>query len=335
MWKLIFLYSMLVSGSPLSPFTTVKLYTCLYIKAATLHCKNSPNEETFRDFQDAGITHVVFIPKGTMYKYPESDDIGNTYGSPFWSENAARFPKNFKQVRKYGMDVIVKYHLYLNEKLIAKGELERIKYSDNLWKHYRKQILDLAKMCEREKVPIFVIGNETTELYKSSDKWIELIRDVRKVYKGKLTIGAAASKVEEVTFWEHLDFIGISAYYKVANRKNPTEIEMRVGWEYHAYSLRKLSIGTSKPVLFTEFGSNASEELAMKPYLWSRNLSKDNLNYNLQAGYYKTMFNTFWDEDWFAGIFIWETYALNEITKNNESGTIQGKPAWDEIKKWR
>ena len=56
-------------------------------------------------------------------------------------------------------------------------------------------------------------------------------------------------------------------------------------------------------------------------------------NYVLQAGYYSTMFDTFWKENWFAGVCIWQTYSLSEFGKQVESlGTPQGHKAWEVLK---
>ena len=43
--------------------------------------------------------------------------------------------------------------------------------------------------------------------------WIELIQKVRAVYQGQLTYAANYDNYQEVDFWEHLDFIGINAYF--------------------------------------------------------------------------------------------------------------------------
>jgi hypothetical protein len=38
------------------------------IKAATIHCKNRPSPNTRKLFKNAGVTHIVLVPKATILK---------------------------------------------------------------------------------------------------------------------------------------------------------------------------------------------------------------------------------------------------------------------------
>jgi len=103
--------------------------------------------------------------------------------------------------------------------------------------------------------------NERRKLVKNS--WIELIQEVREIYKGKLTYAANYDNYQEVDFWEHLDFIGINAYFPL---REPTEefpsnteilSEFEENWrnvfkEINAF--KKKQHLSNKPLLFTELG---------------------------------------------------------------------------------
>ena len=60
--------------------------------------------------------------------------------------------------------------------------------------------------------------NERRKLVQKS--WVELIEKVRTVYSGKLTYAANYDNYQDVGFWNHLDFIGINAYFPL---RNPTD----------------------------------------------------------------------------------------------------------------
>jgi len=306
------------------------------IKAATIHCKNRPDIATWKQFQDAGVTHIVLVPKATMYKFDRTGKLNDVASSSYWSESVRGINEAVITSKKYGMQVIVKLHLYPSESVNMKGGLEKIKYTTELGKEYSPIVLRYAKLCNELNVPIFVMCNETTEFYSNTDYWTKLIAEVRKAYHGKLTIGATATCVDQVNFWDKLDYIGVSGYYVVANRKNPTELEMKAGWIWHKRDLMDISAKYNKPILFTEFGCNASESCAMRPWEWQKNLKGSSLNYPLQASYYSTMLNAFWNEPWFAGICVWQTYSLSEIGNQGSTlGTPQGHEAWNVIKQYR
>ena len=60
-------------------------------------------------------------------------------------------------------------------------------------------------MAEEEKVDIFCIGTELEKFIEHRPAyWRELIAEVRKVYKGKLTYAANWDEYKRVPFWDAL-----------------------------------------------------------------------------------------------------------------------------------
>jgi hypothetical protein len=330
--KIFILFFIVVLSISFNPVRQNNVAIDQKIKAVTIHCKNRPNEATWNQFKEAGITHVVLVPKATIYDYPNSVRLTDVGDSPYWSESVKGIRDAAITAPKYGIQVIVKLHLYPKESVTAKGGLEKIPYSESLGVQYSNVVIRYAKRCQDLKVPIFVICNEATKFYKETEYWIALIKEVRKVYSGKITVGACASNVEDVNFWDRLDYVGISAYYRVSDYKNPTEQEMKIGWNLAKQTVSEISARYNKPVLFTEFGCNASESCAMLPWEWQKNLKEAKKNYVLQTSYYSTMFDAFWKEKWFAGVCIWQTYSLSEIGTQENLGTPQGHEAWKVLK---
>ena len=52
---------------------------------------------------------------------------------------------------------------------------------------YRPFILSMAKIAEEEKVDLFAVGSEYAGTIDRTAEWLQTIREVRAVYKGKLT----------------------------------------------------------------------------------------------------------------------------------------------------
>ena len=58
----------------------------------------------------------------------------------------------------------------------------------------------------------------------------QLIKDVRAVYAGKLTYAENWDCYADVPFWSDLDYIGMDAYFPIAEGSNPSEQELEEGW---------------------------------------------------------------------------------------------------------
>ncbi|MGB1243314.1 MAG: glycoside hydrolase family 113 [Chitinophagales bacterium] len=103
--------------------------------------------------------------------------------------------------------------------------------------------------------------NQRRALMKKS--WVKLIQKVRTLYNGKLTYAANYDNYHEVDFWEHLDFIGINAYFplrKPSDELPPTN-ELLANFEENwrnvfkeINSFKKKHHLSEKPLLFTELG---------------------------------------------------------------------------------
>ncbi len=154
--------------------------------------------------------------------------------------------------------------------------------------------------------------------------WLQLIKEVRKIYSGKITYAANWNEYKKVKFWKELDYIGVDAYFPLSNKKTPTEKECSLGWKKHKQNLRDISKESNKPVLFTEFGYMSSDSTAMEP--WRSDRRKVNLLGQLNAT--TAIFDEFWKEDWFAGGFLWKWHPDHEKSGGikNARFTPQNKP---------
>lgn len=155
----------------------------------------------------------------------------------------------------------------------------------NVWfENYKNGVIEYAKLCEKYKVEAFSVGSEYRYLTENyGDKWIEVIKEVRKVYKGLLTYGANLNnderdEVHNIKFWNYLDFIGLDfyvypiesgtvddykkAFYHTSNHKNVNVMLDTISNKYN------------KPLVFCEYGKDDSnyiqaihESLFTKEYI--------------------------------------------------------------------
>jgi ppGpp synthetase/RelA/SpoT-type nucleotidyltranferase len=204
--------------------------------------------------------------------------------------------------------------------------------SEEEWKaleaSYDKFILNYAKLAQETNADIFCIGTELEQFVKNRpDYWKALIKKVRKEYRGKLTYAANWDEFQRTTFWDDLDYIGIDAYFPLSDEKSPSVEQLRAGWLRWKPSIAALAKEKNKPVLFTEFGYRSMDYTAKKPWLVDRDV--DNVNLEAQVNATKAIMEEFWNEQWFAGGYVWKWFIEHERAggANDNQFTPQNKPA--------
>ncbi|MCI0696535.1 hypothetical protein L0337_31605 [candidate division KSB1 bacterium] len=197
-------------------------------------------------------------------------------------------------------------------------------------KGYEAFTMECARLADSARVDLFCIG---TELDKAAmqrpDFWRGLIRKIRNTYRGPLTYCANWSSYENIGFWDDLDYIGISAYFPISDERSPSFQDAMKGWKPHAVALESFQKKYLKPVLFVELGYKSIEYAGSQPWLDYTDHKPDD---NAQANLYQAAFTTFWQRDWFKGIFIWKWYYAGN--GGPDSYSPQNKPALEVISRW-
>jgi len=211
--------------------------------------------------------------------------------------------------------------------------------TENDWleleKSYSAFILDYAEVAQSLNAELFCIGTELELFVKNRpDYWKALIVEVRKIYKGKLTYAANWNEYKSTPFWSDLDYIGIDAYFPLDDAKTPTLEACLKGWNKHKPTIKSYSEKFEKPILFTEFGYRSVDYAAKQPWVYSRSMTT--INHDAQIHTTKALFETFWNEPWFAGGFVWKWFHNHENSgglKDNQF-TPQNKPVEAVIKSY-
>jgi len=242
----------------------------------------------------------------------------------------------------YGFKIMLKPHIWLHNtsKGIWRSNIKMDSQKDwDIWfNEYSRYILDYARFAEELDIALFCIGTELhTTAKEQPEKWRQLIKDVRSVYSGKLTYGANwDTELFDIPFWEDLDFIGVQAYFPIAENNNPDLAELEEGWEKHFKTLEKLHKTYNKPILFTELGYKSTADAGIKPWEWNTlsNQFYKKISKRTQALCYEAFFKTVWQQDWFEGAHLWEWQSRSRNGDgNNNAFTIQHKPALNVVAK--
>ncbi|WP_077399018.1 glycoside hydrolase family 113 [Cellulophaga omnivescoria] len=227
------------------------------------------------------------------------------------------------------MSILLKPQIWIRDgKFTGTLEMDSEAHWQMLEKSYSDFILTYAALAEEVNVDIFCIGTELEKfVLQRPDFWSKLIVEVKKVYKGKLTYAANWDEYTRVPFWEKLDYVGVDAYFPLSKDKHPTVAQLKTGWQPHKKALNQMSVNLSKPILFTEYGYRSMDYTGEKPWLVDRN--KTNVNLEAQSNATKAILEMFWDEDWFAGGYVWKWFIDHENVggKDDNRFTPQNKPA--------
>jgi len=277
--------------------------------------------------------YVAIMPFGFIkdLKHPE---VSFNTDRQWFGETKVGAKQYIKKFQEKGVKITIKPQIW-----VWRGEytgfIEMSNEED--WKmlenSYTKFILLYATLAQEISADLFCIGTELEKfIEKRPEYWSNLIIEIKKIYKGNLTYAANWDEFKRTPFWSDLDYIGIDAYFPVSDAKTPTVKQCIDGWEQHKKGIKELSKKYNKPILFTEFGYRSVDYTGKEP--WKSDRSMTTVNLEAQTNATQALFETFWQEDWFAGGFIWKWFHKHDEVggHNNSQFTPQNKPVEQTLK---
>lgn len=193
---------------------------------------------------------------------------------------------------------------------------------------YADFMLTFAALAEKERVEALCIGTELEQFVLNRSKfWNQLITDIQSVYSGKLTYAANWDEYKRVPFWDRLDFVGIDAYFPIAESATPSVEEAKKAWGKWKPELAAFSREFEIPILFTEYGYRSVDYAGKEP--WRSDMEMEAVNLEAQANLLQALYDTVWPEPWFAGGFIWKWHIDHPKSGGSHDSqfTPQNKPA--------
>jgi glycosyl hydrolase family 113 len=285
------------------------------------------NEQHVTPVLSINANYIAIMPFGFIrdLKHPE---IAFNTKRQWFGETKAGAKQYIKELQKNEIKIMLKPQIWVWRGEYT-GYIEMTNEDD--WKlledSYSSFILLYAELAQEVKIEILCIGTELeTFIEKRPEYWHNLIIEIKKIYKGKLTYAANWDEFKRTPFWSDLDYIGVDAYFPVSDAKTPTVTQCLEGWKQHKKMIKSLSDKYNKPILFTEFGYRSVDYTGKEPWKSDRSISTVNLEAQTNAT--QALFQEFWNEDWFSGGFIWKWYLNYEHSGglNNTRFTPQNKP---------
>ena len=206
---------------------------------------------------------------------------------------------------------------------------------DAWFKRYRQFILHFAKIAERHKVELLMIGSELIKSEPYAQRWRDLIHEVRQHYRGK--IGYSANwdhyQTSKIGFWPELDYVGMTSYYELADGPNPKIGEIDANWRRIRREIREFQREVGKPIIFTEVGWCSQEGAAHEGWNYYANQRATEAGHREQAILYESFMKTWTDEPGVGGIIWWE-WDTSKGGKDDYGYTPRGKVAETLLRLW-
>jgi Glycoside Hydrolase Family 113 len=283
-----------------------------------------------------GATWISITPFGRMDNL-ESVDLLHDFEIP-GKINRELIRQTAEQAHSQGLKVALIPHLYVMSGEWRGEILPRSDADFEEWfTAYDSFVASWARLAQEIGADLFSIGVE----FKSStnlhgERWRSTIELVRSIYKGPITYSANWDEIDQVEFWDAVDFIGVNAFWPLVKKPGEGYAVMKERATQISNQLEATSLLWNRPVLFTEFGVKSAKDSALAPWEWPEHCSKQSYDETYQAEAYEAVFETFTDQPWFAGLFIWK-YFSDPFDNTQESVTgfsPRNKLAEDSLSFW-
>ncbi|MBN2528497.1 MAG: hypothetical protein JXR76_19065 [Deltaproteobacteria bacterium] len=283
------------------------------------------------EIKQLGASHVAIVVSNYM-KTSEHHEIYDLKG---YTTPMKTVEKTIAQVKKAGMEVFLFPILRVEDKSNGgwRGTLKPSD-SDAFFENYTQYVLRYAEVAAKHNVTLFSIGSELSTMDVHTDKWRAIIRAVRAVYPGKITYSANWDHYDKVEFFDDLDFLGVTGYFQLADKRLPIEnnppLEMLVhSWREVYFRLMRWQHKFDKPLIFTEVGYLSQKGAAAAPWAEGAN---ETVDLEIQRRCYEAFIRVVDNSDTVAGAYFWNWFDWEG--ENDREYTPREKPAAAEIKSW-
>jgi len=204
---------------------------------------------------------------------------------------------------------------------------------DTWFDHYRRLMVDFARIAAEGNVELFFVGSELVSTEKFTEQWRRIIREIRRVYKGRLAYSANWDHYSVIEFWPDLDLIGMTTYYKLADGPNPTVEQLLTAWRPFKQQILRWQATIGKPLIFTEVGWCSQEGAAARAWDYYQNQVATPAGHEEQRRCYEAFMKT-WENVPQVGGVIWWEWTAEQGGPSNYNYTPKGKPAEKELRRF-
>ena len=265
-------------------------------------------EETMTEIANIGGNWISIIPYA-MCKSDKANLVFNAHGQ-YWGECDSGVFTCIQMAHNNGLKVMLKPHVWVDHGAFT-GTLDFALETQwqNFEADYSKYIMHYARLADSAGADMMCIGTEfATFAQKRSEFWKKLIQQVRSVYHKPITYAENWDQVQHFPHWNSLDYIGVDAYFPLTSERTPTMKQIDEAWKKPMQLLENIAATHDKKIIFTEYGYRSCEYNCHEPWSSSEELKTNEDN---QVLAYKCLYKNIWNQQWFAGGFIWKWFPFD------------------------
>lgn len=268
-----------------------------------------------------GATHVSLV----VPRYQHDVRASRIYRHPRLSPAPGVLARVMAQARARGLAVVVFPILQLEVALTEqewRGAI-RPRDPDRWWRSYRAWILELARVAARGGAQALCVGSELSTMDRDAGPWRALVREVRRVFRGRLVYSANWDAFERVALWPLVDVVGVSVYFALHGpAEAPTLHRLVHGAREHRVAVDRWQARTGREVVITELGCHSRRGAAARP--WAE-LPDSPVDLALQARYLRAMARVWRSAPYLRGVYLWNWFGHGGPRSGEY--TPRGKPA--------
>ena len=230
--------------------------------------------------------------------------------------------------REQGFAVVLKPHIDLEN---GEPRFKIVPTDFAAWlANYKTFILHYLEIARSEDLPDFVIGTELDGV-SERDGFRRLCDSLRGTSPIRLTYAASFDHFIGTGIWEHVDRMGINAYFNLDNNRPPSRQALRETWNYWLNLVSTFASLKGMPVIFTEVGYFSRTTAAKNLGDWSGNKAPDP---DLQGECYAALLSQAWEFPAIKGIAWWQWELGGIGGLENNDATPRDKPAENVIRSY-
>jgi len=282
-------------------------------------------EETLLQMKEDGCDTVLIL----ITWYQDSTTSTTIYSRFQKSPTDAGVTNVTNYAHSLGMDVYFKVHVDIPDNT-WRGYITFSNEADwtDWWASYNDYISYYLDLAESLGVEGFIIGTELVGTEHREAEWRNAVALGRSKFFGLITYGANHDSYDAITWWDAVDFIGISAYFPLTGSFTPTVAELNTAWLPWISDLNTFSAAWSKDIIFLELGYQSYDGTNISPW-WA---PTNTVDLQEQADCYQAAFESLYDEHWFKGMAWWMWYW--DPIQNVDGFDVFNKPAEDILRYW-
>ncbi len=201
------------------------------------------------------------------------------------------------------------------------------------WEEYRRLVEYFADIAREGGADALIVGSELISTEKNTAEWLRVIEAARQRFPGKLGYSANWDHYRPIQFWDKLDFVGMTSYYTLARRRNPTVEEIVRCWEPIRAEILTWIRRINRPLILTEVGWCSQEGAAMAPWNYYQNQKATPAGHEEQRRLYEAFLRVWDGTPGLSGVIWWE-WTTAPGGPEDFGYTPRNKPAEQVLRQW-